>query len=119
MRDLLQKPLIILIATIITLLFLLSLRKTASKSQVSQRNVELLEEKIQDVNQRIEIEKKELEYTSSEFAKEKIMRNELLLQKPGEYVLQIPLENQENNQKIQANNQKPIEAWKKLFNNEK
>jgi 16S rRNA U516 pseudouridylate synthase RsuA-like enzyme len=119
MKDLLQKPLMILIATIITLLFLLSLRKTASKSLISQKNVELLEEKIRDVNQQITKEKKELEYTSSEFAKEKIMRNELLLQKPGEYVLQIPLKNQEDTQEIELNQQRPIEAWKQLFSNEK
>jgi cell division protein FtsL len=118
MNNLLQKPFIILIATIITSIFVFSLRKTASKSLVSQQNVELLEEKIQDINNQIENEEKELKTTSSEFVKEKAQRNELLRKKAGEYVLQIPLEEDE----LEANNtisiKKPIEAWKELFTNE-
>lgn len=119
MKNILQKPLTIIIVTIISLIFLISLKKTASKSIISQKNVELLEQKLQDINKRISNEEKSLDTASSEFEKEKIMRDELLLQKPGEYVLQIPLEttnysNDNNNQQLS-----PLETWKKLFNNEK
>jgi cell division protein FtsB len=116
MKQLLEKPLIILIATIITLLFIISLRKTASKSLVSQHNIELLEQKLQAVNQQIITEQKDLETTSSEFAKEKVMRDELLLQKPGEYILQIPLEYQNTNNQAQPIPPTPVESWRKLFN---
>jgi len=119
MRNLIQKPLFILIATIITLFFLISLRKTASKSLVSQRNVELLEDKLQDINQRIELEKSQLDSTSSEFIKEKIIRDELLLQKPGEYVLQIPLEYQQANNYQPVTKETALQAWKKLFKYER
>jgi len=116
MKDFIQKPIIILIATIITSIFVFSLRKTASKSLVSQQNVELLEQKIQDINAQIEKEEKELESTSSEFAKEKTLRDELLLQKPGEYVLQIPMEEKELEITDIESVKKPIEAWRELFN---
>ncbi len=116
MKQLLEKPFTILIATIITLLFIISLRKTASKSLISQHNIELLEQKLQAVNQQIITEQKDLETTSSEFAKEKVMRDELLLQKPGEYILQIPLEYQNSSSELQLPPSTPVEAWKKLFN---
>ncbi len=109
----------ILFITLITILFIFSLRRTASKSIVSQENVEVLEHTLQDITTKIEIEKKELEYTSSEFAKEGILRNELLLQKPGEYILQIPLEEKEIEKQKLSQEKTPWETWKNLLLNKK
>lgn len=119
MKEILQKPLIIIIVTIIALFFLISLRKTASKSIVSQKNIELLEQKLQDINNQVINEEKALNIASSEFEKEKIIRDELLLQKPGEYILQIPLETNTYSINNNSNQETPLEAWKKLFTNEK
>lgn len=110
-----QRTPFILFITLITILFIFSLRRTASKSIVSQENVEVLEHNLQDISTRIETEKKELEYTSSEFAKEGILRNELLLQKPGEYILQIPLEEKETKKQTISREITPWETWVNLL----
>ena len=115
MTSFFQRTPVILFLTLITIFFIFSLRRTANKSIISQENVEVLEHSIQDISTKIEIEKKELESTSSEFSKEKILRNELLLQKPGEYILQIPLEEKETEKQIISQEITPWETWVNLF----
>lgn len=115
MKNLLFHPLSILAITIICLLFIFSLRKTAQKSEVSAQNVTVLEEKIDQLTGEIQSEKEAIDYANSSLAKEKILRNELLLQKPGEYVLQIAGEkalNTDNEERVEQSN---LEAWKSLL----
>ena len=115
MKNFLTQPLFILIITAITGLFVISLRRTAQKSLISQRNVEVLEQKIQDTSAQIQTEKNAVEYASSEFSKEKILRDELLLQQPGEYILQIPLEEKTTENSAKVAQQSPWEAWISLL----
>ena len=92
MKNLLYHPLAIITLTLLCVLFIVSLRKTAQKSEVSSQNVQLLEEKINQLSGEIELEKQAIEYAQSDLAQEKRLRDELLLQKSGEYILQIPEE---------------------------
>ena len=114
MRNLFFHPLIILLVTIIFLLFIFSLRKTAQKSEISSQNVAVLEERIDQLTGEIELEKQALDYANSPLAKEKILRNELLLQKPGEYVLQIAGEENLTTENIENADKSNLEAWKEL-----
>ncbi|MFH2118580.1 MAG: hypothetical protein ABII10_02510 [Candidatus Paceibacterota bacterium] len=90
MNKIISHPLVILILTVMAVLFILSLRKTAQKGQIATENVALLEKSIQDLADQIEEEKRLIDYSNTDLAKEKILHNELLLYKPGEYVIQIP-----------------------------
>lgn len=115
MFKLLAHPLVAVGMTILAVLFVLSLRKTAQKSEVASQNVAVLEQKITDLSRELEEEQKALEYDSSDFAREKILRNDLLLQKPGEYILQIPDENLVQNNTETASTKTPWEEWKALL----
>lgn len=115
MFKLLTHPLIAVGLTILAALFVLSLRKTAQKSEVASQNVAVLEQKITDLSRELEEEQKALEYSSSDFAREKILRNDLLLQKPGEYTLQIPDESSVENMAEMPAVKTPWEEWKELL----
>ena len=87
----------------------------------SSNNIRILEHEISQIsNEVIELEEKINKTTSLQF-KEKVVRNELLLQKDGEYVLQIPTSSEENNKDECENNclnntiNSPILAWRELL----
>ena len=89
-RNLLYHPVTVLFITIIAITFYFSLDRSAQKTQKSSENIRVLEHEINQVSQEvIELEEKIIETESQQF-QEKVVRNELLLQKEGEYVLQIP-----------------------------
>lgn len=115
MKNLLFHPLTALLFTVIAILFVVSLRKTAQKSEVSSKNVEVLEEKINQLSGEIEAEQQALEYASSKLAREKMLRNELLLQKPGEYILQIPNEESLNVNQNVNEEQTNLKTWWELI----
>jgi outer membrane murein-binding lipoprotein Lpp len=104
-----------IIFTVLAVLFVLSLRKTAQKSQTASKNVALLEEKINQLSGQVEAERQAIEYASSDLAKEKILRNELLLQKPGEYVLQIPDDGALVVEAVTAEQSTPWDQWRELL----
>lgn len=89
MPKLLAHPLVMLAAAVLVVLFIVSLRQTAQKSEVASRNVAVMDQKIEEVSEELTEEKQELEYGASDLAREKLRRDDLLMQKPGEYVLQI------------------------------
>lgn len=119
----LYHPIIILVLTIGAIMFFFSLDKSGKKTQNSSENIRILEYEVGQISKEvIELEEK-IEVVESGQFKEKVVRNELLLQKPGEYVLQIA----ENNEQITDNctlsecdsikpaKEKPLEAWVSLF----
>lgn len=90
MKKLLAQPIVIAVVTIFVILFVISLQKTAQKGQVAAENVAVMEEQIDTLTGQIEQAQQALEYESSPLAQEKILRNELLFQRSGEYIIQIP-----------------------------
>ena len=119
-RNLLYHPVTVLFITIIAITFYFSLDRSAQKTQKSSENIRVLEHEINQVSQEvIELEEKIIETESQQF-QEKVVRNELLLQKEGEYILQIPdveerasTDNCENCTKGEQIT--PLHAWKKLL----
>jgi hypothetical protein len=115
MRQLLAHPLIILALTFLVVLFVISLQKTAQKSRVASENVRLIEEKNAELTIQIEAGQQALDNAGTDLAKEKILRNELLLQKPGEYVIQIPDELIIQQQSGEIQEKSPWQQWQDLL----
>ena len=115
MKKLLAHPLVMLGITIFVILFVISLQKTAQKSNVATENVRLLEENNQLLIDQIEQEKDALEYANTDLSKEKIIRNELLMQKPGEYVIQIPNDVVIDQQSGEVQQQSAWDEWQQLL----
>ena len=117
MMNFLRNPLTILAFTLVFAFFFFSLRKNAKKSYISIQNVNLLENEVKQLKSETNNQKNQLEIIKQPLTKEKIVRNELLLQKPGEYVVQLPPASPTPSQEEQKINQSPWVEWKKvLFN---
>lgn len=114
MQKLINHPLVILLLTGLTIMIVISLNRTAQKSKVSSENVRLMEQKNEQLRQQIDFQQQAIDEASTGLAKEKILRNELLLQKPGEYVLQIPDEMVINQQNGQLEQKTPLQEWQQL-----
>jgi cell division protein FtsB len=116
MTKLVYHPFIMFITTIVAIVFFISLDKSSHKTEISSENIKILEEEVHKMsNETIELEEKIIE-ADSEIFKEKVVRNELLLQKPGERVIQIPdTKGQETLDSIEYNEDKPIKKWLDLI----
>lgn len=120
----LNHPITILLLTIAAITFFFSLDKSGKKTQDSSQNIQILEEQVSQLsNEVIELEEKVLESESQQF-QEKVVRNELLMQKPGEYVLQITSETEDVEENCETNDCKinadesqksAISAWIELL----
>lgn len=116
---LLYHPVTVLSLTIVAIMFFFSLDKSSKKTQISSENIRVLEYEVNQISQEvIQLEEKIEDSESLQF-KEKVVRNELLLQKPGEYILQISnqitenISDQENKNLIQ--NESNIKKWQNLI----
>ena len=116
-KNILNHPLFIGIVTCLCLLAIFSLRESAKKAAISKESIEKLENNIEILEKDVALEDKKLKDSQEEIALEKIMRNELLLKKDGEVVLQIPDKETKNLEKLDLENEKngPWGEWKKLF----
>lgn len=125
---LLYHPIVILTITILGIIFYFSLDTSSKQTQKSSENIAVLEHEINQISQDIINLEEKIEYTQSDEFREKVIRNELLLQKEGEYVLQIQdeaIKNTEENCGINCpecpecreNNSAitPLQAWKELI----
>jgi len=116
MTKIVYHPFIVFIITIVSVFFFFSLNKSAQKTSISTQNIKILEKEVDRMSNNImETEEKIIKTESNEF-KEKIIRNELLLQKPGEHVIQLPdLENNEDVLGNEIDESKPFDRWLKLL----
>ncbi len=108
-------PLIIIVLTIIAGVLFFSMKKSTNRYQSTSNTIEVLEKNNQKNAVKLEELKQELEFSNSNFAKEKIIRDELLMQKPGEYVLQIPASLPEPAAAPPSPTPTPWEAWMKIL----
>jgi len=95
----------------------LSLDKSSQKTEISNKNIEILEQEINDMSiQTSELDEKIIEANTDKF-KEKVIRNELLLQKPGEIIIQLSsAESQKINfESSQVEVEKPLDSWLDLI----
>lgn len=65
--------------------------------------------------QEVAVLEKKLEAANHPISQEKVIRNELLLQKPGEYIFQIPEITVEETAATQQEETTPWQEWKKVL----
>lgn len=86
----LQNPVVLLVFTLLVLSFIFSLRKNLTRLTLSEHNLEILKSEVGQLETEVEQKQYQLETAQQPLAKEKIARNELLLKREGEYVIQLP-----------------------------
>ncbi|PIR58848.1 MAG: hypothetical protein COU69_03560 [Candidatus Pacebacteria bacterium CG10_big_fil_rev_8_21_14_0_10_56_10] len=80
----------VLLFLVISAIFFVSLRKTAQRATDSAEYVAELNQEISRLEEEVAELERRLETAQSDFTREKILRDELLLQKPGEQVVKLP-----------------------------
>jgi cell division protein FtsB len=120
----LNHPVVILALSIVAIIFFFSLDKSSKKTQSSAENIRILEYEVGQISNDIMDLEEEITYSESDEFREKVLRNELLLQKPGEYVLLIAESKEEKAEDCldadcqnanQTKVESPIQAWQKLL----
>jgi cell division protein FtsB len=120
----LNHPVVILALSIVAIIFFFSLDKSSKKTQSSAENIRILEYEVGQISNDIMDLEEEITYSESDEFREKVLRNELLLQKPGEYVLLIAESKDQKAEDCldadcqnanQATVESPIQAWQKLL----
>lgn len=116
MVQLLKHPASLLLLGILAAVFYVSLDKTAARRTKSAEIISELESEVSVLQDEVYTLEKTAETAKTDFAKEKIIRNELLLQKEGEYVVMIQdLPVADNEPESVAAAQTPWEAWRKVL----
>lgn len=98
-----------------SLYFIFSLRKNLKKINISRQNLASIKKQVTNLEQKVEHKEKKLDQAKKTYSKEKIARDELLLKKPSEYVIQLPELNLEKKELSSSSPKKPIDQWKDLL----
>lgn len=85
-----QSPLFAVFVTIVSSFLLLSLVRTDVKLEETAGIREVLREEVEVLRDEVAHIQIETQIATAPATQEKIIRNELLMQKPGEYVVQLP-----------------------------
>ncbi len=115
MKKILYHPLTILLVSILSLYCIFSLRKNLKRINISRENLRNINNQVRQLKTKVDQKEKQLKQAKKSYSKEKIARNELLLKKPGEYVIQLPELNVDRKQTESSLQSQPIEQWKKLL----
>lgn len=116
MLKLLSNPIIIVIFTILSIIFFFSLERTGNRRLQSAETINQLEHEVTSLESEVEHLTTEVTQADSSLNQEMIFRNELLMKKPGEYVVQLPditATQQAENQEAHTTN--PLQEWQSLF----
>lgn len=111
----LSHPLALCMATIIVIMLSISTKNSVQNYQKTSETIKKIELENSKLSSNIADLKQKTDYSQTDFAKEKIIRNELLLQKPNEYIIQLPENMPPVPSPSPSPSPKPIEEWKKLF----
>jgi cell division protein FtsB len=108
-------PISFILVTVVCLLFSISLYKSAKRTSESAQDLAVLEKDIETMEQQLQGLREKEHQAEQPFTKEEIIRNELLMQKPGEYVVQIPETMENSDSPIISPTPTPWEQWKALL----
>lgn len=115
MTSLLKHPIVLVTVTVVALFYYLSLDKSAQKADISSQTVQDLEQEIGQISGEVAILEKQLESANHPISQERIIRNELLMQKSGEYVLQLPTIEVTEKIPPPAESKTPWQEWKEIL----
>lgn len=114
MKTLLFHPLTALIITVLAIVFFLSLQTNKNEISRSSDTIHLLEQEVDKISSETSVSEEKLEDAKSPLTKEKIARDELLMQKPGETILQLPPIEETDIPEVDQP-KTPWEQWKELL----
>ena len=83
-------PIVILIFILLSAIFSISLYSGLERTRTSTEQVGVLEQELSQIASDVSLLEKQVQMASSSAAQEKIIRDELLMQLPGEVVVQMP-----------------------------
>jgi cell division protein FtsB len=108
-------PITLLLVAVFAIGLYTSLVKTERKIRTSTESVAILDQEVSKIASEVSDLEAEVKTATSAAAQEVIIRDELLLKKPGEYVIQLPspADNKEPNQ--DSSKTQPWAQWKKLL----
>lgn len=115
MKKLLFNPIFTVLITFFAFLIILSLNKTSNKASIAQNNLSQIEQDISYLEQEVENNKNLLYQTQNDFNKEKIIRNELLMKKEGEIIVNLPLKGLAKNSDSEAKKLTAWQSWMELL----
>lgn len=87
---LLYHPLTILAFTLLSLIFALSLYSSRAKMRSSTEQISVLEQEIGQMASDVSDLEQQVQTATSSLSQEKIIRDELLMQRQGEIIVQLP-----------------------------
>lgn len=112
----LYHPLVVLILTLVGLGFSYSLYSNIKKTRSSTEHVSVLEQETLQIASEVSLLQEKLNSAQSPANQEKIIRDQLLMQKPGETVVQLPpLTASAATTTAPRPSPKPAEAWNQLL----
>lgn len=127
MKQFFSHPIIIIIVTILAVAALLSLNKSKERVHIAKQNVAVLEHEVAKIAKEVAETQLAITAADTEFAKDRTLRNELLLQKTGEYIVQIPSPEEKPSSVIELEQRiidgqieekvekEPVMAWRQLL----
>lgn len=86
----LSHPLVILIFILLSGLFSFSLYSGLKRTRISTEQVGVLEQELSQIASEVSLLNEQVQTASTSAAQEKIIRDELLMQLPGETIIQMP-----------------------------
>jgi len=108
-------PLILFALTVLAVWLYISLLQTEEKMRLSAESVTVLDQEVEHIANQVSDLEKQLSEANSPESQEQRIRDELLLKKPGEYVVQLPTE-QPTPQSIEKHSKKtPLQTWLMLL----
>ena len=115
MKKIIYHPLTIIFLSLIAVYFIFSLRSNQNKIDLSKKNIKNLKQIVSKMEISYNRQAEELKTAKKPLTKEKVVRNELLMKKPGEYILQLPEINPAQPEKTIRKEKTPWEKWRNLL----
>jgi len=106
-----SQPLIMILVLLLSILAILSLRESDRKANLVKENLVNNQKNVAKLRDEVKNKKELLISSQNDLYKEKIQRNELLQQRPGEMVLQVALPNKESQTSDQQKTISRQEQW--------
>lgn len=115
MKKIIFHPLAVFFSTLCAVVFFVSLSHSAQRNSTIANAISELNHEITLTTEKNKQLKKELYIATSSAEKERMIREELLQQKPGEIIFILPKEKKEHATKKENTTADPLEQWKILL----
>jgi cell division protein FtsB len=115
MNKLFYNPISLIVFVLVVFTISLSLRETAKRADLAKKEVTALEQEVKMLETDTTAAQELVLERQGEFMREKIARNELLLQKPDEIIVQLPPITPKPMPTPMITKGTPLEEWKQAI----